>query len=35
MVTLKGPVVTELTAIIYATPMLKQRLCDVIMGMSQ
>jgi len=31
MVALKGPVVTELTTIIYATLMLKQRLCDVIL----
>jgi len=29
MVALKGPVVTELTTIIYAT--FKERLCDVIM----
>jgi len=31
MVALKGPVVTDLTTIIYATLMLEERLCDVIM----
>jgi len=30
MVALKGPVVTELTTIIYVTLMLKEHLCDVI-----
>jgi len=36
MVALKGPVVTRLTTIIYyATLMLKERLCDVIMVMLQ
>jgi len=35
MVVLKGPVVTELTTIIYARLMLKERLCDVIMGILQ
>jgi len=33
MVALKVPVVTELTAIIYASLILKDRLCDVIMVM--
>jgi len=31
MVALKGSVVTDLTTIIYATLMLKKRICDVIM----
>jgi len=35
MVVLKGPIVTELTTSIYATLMLKERLCDVIMVMLQ
>jgi len=35
MVVLKGPVVTELTTIIYATLKLKERICDVIMVMLQ
>jgi len=35
MVALKGPVVTELTTIIYVTLMLKERLCDVIMVILQ
>jgi len=35
MVALNGPVVKELTTIIYATLMLKQRHCEVIMVMLQ
>jgi len=35
MVALKGQVVTELTIVIYATLMLKERLCDVIMVVLQ
>jgi len=35
MVALKGPVVRELTAIIYAMLMLQQRFCDIIMVMLQ
>jgi len=32
MFALEGPVVTELTTMIYATVMLKENLCEVIMG---
>jgi len=35
MVALKGPVATELTTIVYATLMRKERLCDVIVVVLQ
>jgi len=35
LASIKGPVVTELTTITYAAIMLKERLCDVIMVISQ
>jgi len=34
-IALRGPVVTELTTIIYETLMVNERLCDVIMIMLQ